>query len=70
MQKISARLFTKNIIADTRKTLRSHHIIEKDKFRKYLSGKLYIYIEEVDIENKTNHFINDNSDFNIKHIIQ
>ena len=25
-------------IADTKKTLRSHHFIEKEKLRKYLSG--------------------------------
>ena len=31
---------------------------------------LKIYIEEVDLVNKTNQFINDISDFNNKHIIQ
>ena len=34
----------KKIIADTKKTLRSHHFVDKDKLRKYLSGMLYIYI--------------------------
>ena len=60
----------KKLIAHTKKTLRSHHFIEKQKLRIYLSGILSIDIDEADIERKTNKFINDISDFNNKHIIQ
>ena len=60
----------KKRISDTKKTLRSHHLIEKEKLRQYLSGILSIYIDEVDLSNKKNQFINDISDFNNKHIIQ
>ena len=55
---------------DTKKTLSSHHFIEKEKLGKYLFGVLSIYIDESDLENKTNQFINDIIDFNNKHIIQ
>ena len=47
-----------------------HHFIEKEKLRKYLSGILSIDNDEADLENKTNQFINDVSDFNNRHIIQ
>ena len=43
---------------DTKKTLRSHNYIKREKLRKYLSGIL------------KNQFINDISNFNNKHIIQ
>ena len=56
--------------ADTKKTLRSHHYIEREKLRKYLSGVLSIDNDEADLGNKTNQFINDISNFNNKHIIQ
>ena len=39
-------------IADTKKTLRSHHFIEKEKLRKYISGMLSMDIDEADIEKK------------------
>ena len=52
-----------------RKTIRSHHFIEKEKLGKYLSGILSIDIDEADIENK-NQFINDIRGFNNKHILQ
>ena len=42
----------KTLIADTKKTLRSHHFIEKEKLRKYLSGILSIDIDEADLEKK------------------
>ena len=58
------------MIADTKKTSRSHHFIKKYKLRKYLSSILSIDMNEEDIENKTNQFISDISDFNNKHIIQ
>ena len=60
----------KKRIADTKNTLHSDHYIEKQKLRKYMSGMLYIDIDEADIENKTNKFISDISNFNNKHIIQ
>ena len=48
------------------------HIIslKKKRLRKYLFGILSIDTDEVDLEKKTNQFINDISDFNNKHIIQ
>ena len=49
---------------DIKKTLRSHHFIEKETLRKYLSGILYIDVDEADLEKKTNQFINDISNFN------
>ena len=36
-------------IAHTQKTLRSHNFIEKNTLRKYMSGMLSIYIDEVDL---------------------
>ena len=60
----------KKRIADTKKTLRSHHFIEKYRLRKHLSGILSIDIDESDLEKKKNQFINDISDYNNKHIIQ
>ena len=55
---------------DTKKTLRSHHFIEKERLRKSLSGILSIDNDEAHLKNKTNKFINDIIDFNNKHIIQ
>ena len=42
----------------------------KREIKKYLSVMLYIDINEADLENKTNQFINDISKFNNKHIIK
>ena len=56
--------------SDTKKTSHSHHITEKEKSRKYLSGILFIDNYEADLEKKTNQFINYIIDFNKKHIIQ
>ena len=55
---------------DSKKTLRSHHFIEKEKLRKYLSVILSIDNYKADLEKKTNQFINDIKNFNNKHIIQ
>ena len=48
--------FTKNICriihgkkSDTKKTLRTHHFIEKEKLRKYLSGILSIDNDDSDL---------------------
>ena len=60
----------KNKNIDTKKSLRSHHFIEKDKSRKYLSGMLSIDIDEADLEQKINQFINDISDFNTTYILK
>ena len=60
----------KNIIYDTKNTLRSHHFIEKEKLRKYISGLLSIVIDESDLEEITNQFINYIINFNNEHIIQ
>ena len=56
----------KKRISDTKNTLRSHHFIEKEMSRKYLSGILSIDIDEADVEKKTNQFINDICNFNKK----
>ena len=69
VQRIYARCYWKKIIADTKKTLRSHHFIEIEKFGEYLSGILSINIDEVDLEKKQNQFIIEISNFNNKHII-
>ena len=57
-------------IADTKKTLRLHNFIEKEKLRKYLYVILSINNDGADLENKTNQFINDIINFNNKHINQ
>ena len=58
------------LISDSRKKLRSHQFIERYKLRKYLSGILSIYIDELYLEKKTNQFINDISAFNNEHTTQ
>ena len=55
---------------DTKRTLRSHHYIEVQKLRKYLSGILYIENIKADLEKKMDEIIKDKSDFNITHIIK
>ena len=55
---------------DTKKTLRLHHFIEREKIIRYLYGILSIDNDEADMVKKTNQFINDISDFNNKYIIQ
>ena len=55
---------------DTKKTLCSHHYIEGEKLRKYISGILSIDNDEAYLGKKTNQFINDIVYFNNKHIIQ
>ena len=55
--------------ADTKRTLRSHHYIEREKLGKYLSGILSIDNDEADQGKKTTQFINDINDFNNKNII-
>ena len=56
--------------ADTKKKLRLHHYIEREKLRKYLSRILSIDNDEVDLGKKKNQFINDIRDFNKTNIIQ
>ena len=51
-------------------TLRSHHYIEIEKLRKYLSGILYIENVQAYIGENMYQFINDKSDFNNTHIIK
>ena len=55
---------------DTKRTLRSHHYIEIEKLRKYLSGILHIKNTKADLEKKVDEFINDKSDFINTHIIK
>ena len=57
-------------IAVTKKTLRSHHIIEKKILTKYLCALLSIVIHKEGIENKTNQLIKDIINFNNKNIIK
>ena len=56
--------------SDTKRTLRSHHYIEIEKLRKYLSGILYIENDKAYIGENMDKFINDKSDFNNTHIIK
>ena len=60
----------KRINTNTKRTLHSHHFIEIEKLRKYLSGILSIENDKADLGKKTNQFINDKSDFNNTHIIK
>ena len=55
---------------DTKRTLRSHHFIEIEKLRKYISRILYIYNDKADLGGKIDQFIDDKSDFNNTHIIK
>ena len=55
---------------NTKRTLRSHHYIEIEKLRKYLSGILYIENDKADLGKNMDQFINDKSDFNNTHIIK
>ena len=57
-------------IANTKKTLRSHHYIEIEKLGKYISVILHIEKTKADLEKKVDEFINDKSDFNNTHIIK
>ena len=71
LYKGSMHYFTwKATIADTKSTLRSHHYIEIEKLRKYISGILHIENNKADLEKKVDEFINDKSDFNKTHIIK
>ena len=45
--------------SDTKRTLRLHHYIKREKLRKYLSCILSIYNGEADLGKKTNQFIDD-----------
>ena len=52
--------FTRKINnSDTKRTIRSHHYIERETFRKYLSVILFMENDEADLGKKTNQFIND-----------
>ena len=55
---------------DTKSTICSHHYIEREKLRKYLSGNLSIENDEAYLGKKTNHSINDEVGYNNKHIIR
>ena len=60
----------KKWIYDTKKTLRTHHFIEKEKWWRYICGLFSIVIDETDLENRTNQLINDISNFNNEHRTQ
>ena len=49
----------KTKIAEKKRTLRSHHYIEIEKLRKYLSGILHIENIKADLEEKVDELIND-----------
>ena len=49
VQRIPAVLLMEKWISDTKKTLHSHHFIEKEKFRKCLSGILSIDNDDADL---------------------
>ena len=64
------RISTKKKNSDTKKTLCTHHFIEKYILQKYIGGFLSIIIDEADLENRTNQLINYISTFNNEHIIK
>ena len=70
VKRISAEFYTEKKNDDTKKTLRSHHFIDREKLGKFLSCILSIDNDEADLGKKTNQFINDISEFNNKNIIQ
>ena len=60
----------KTTIANTKRTLRSHHCIGIEKLRKYLYGIPLIENTKAGLEKKVDEFINDKIDFNNTHIIK
>ena len=60
----------KTTINDTKRTLRSHHYISIDLWRKYLNGITLIESTQADLEKKVDEFINHKIDFNTTHIIK
>ena len=60
----------KTKINDTKRTLRSHHYISIDLWRKYLNGITRIESTLADLEKKVDEFINHKIDFNTAHIIK
>ena len=56
--------------SDTKRTLCSHHYIEIEKLRKYLSGILYIENIKSYLEKKMDEFVNDKSNFNNTHVLK
>ena len=60
----------KTTTADTKKTLRSHHYIGIEIWRKYMNGITLIESTQADLEKKVDEFINHKIDFNITHIIK
>ena len=57
-------------ITDTKRTLRSHHYIGIEIWRKYLNGITLIESTQADLEKKVDEFINHKIDFNTAHIIK
>ena len=60
----------KTTIADTKRTLRSHHYIGIEIWRKYLNGIALIESTQEVLEKKVDKFINHKIDFNTAHIIK
>ena len=60
----------KTKIDDTKRTLRSHHYIGIEIWRKYLNGITLIESTQADLEKKVDEFINHKIDFNTTHIIK
>ena len=60
----------KTTIYDTKRTLRSHHYIGIEIWRKYLNGIILIESTKADLEKKVDKFINHKIDFNTTHIIK
>ena len=70
VKRIYAGLYIEKKKADTKRTLHSHHYIEIEKLRKYLSGILYIENDKADLGKNMDQFINDKSDFDNTHFIK
>ena len=60
----------KTTITDTKRTLRSHHCISIELWRKYLNGITLIESTQADLDKKVDEFINHKIEFNTAHIIK
>ena len=71
LYKVSMEDFTcKTTVSDTKMTLRSHHYVGTEIWRKYLNGITLIESTQADLEKKVDEFINQKIDFNTTNIIK
>ena len=60
----------KTTITDTKRTLRYHHYISIDLWRKYLNGITLIESTQADLDKMVDDFISHKTKFNTAHIIK